>query len=383
MGNEIYLDYAATTPVRQEVVDSMMGVWTQSFGNPSSLHNKGVQSESLVNKARSQVASSLGARPSEIVFTSGGTEANNLAILGTARQYASRGNHIISAQSEHASVRDPLAYLEKQGFRVTYLPIDQMGNIRVDDLGDALTSETILVSLMYVNNETGVINPIQQIGKLLADYRKTLFHVDAVQAFGKTPISVKHLGVDLVSVSAHKIYGPKGVGVLYIRDGVHLTPLLFGGGQEKGVRSGTENVPGIVGLGTAAELAVAELPVQHAHYQALHTRFVDGLREKFDDIHISSSTGAPYILNVSFPGVKAEVLVHMLELSNIYISTGAACSSKDNIHSHVLRAMGLPRPLLDSAVRFSLGKETTMEDIDKTIDVLTTSVTDIRSMTRR
>lgn len=385
MTQEIYLDNSATTRPDPDVVTAMVDMMTTTYGNPSSLHKKGLLAEKEIDKARERVAKSLGVKKTEIVFTSGGTEANNLAIFGVAGQYASRGKHIITTQIEHPCVYDAMRELEQRGFDVTYLPVSADGVVDIADLKQAFRDDTILVSVMYVNNETGAIQPIEQIGAFLKDKRKTLFHVDAVQAWGKIPIKIKDAGIDLLTVSAHKIYGPKGVGALFIRDGVKLTSLLFGGGQEKGVRSGTENVPGIVGMGVAAERANRELKTATASMRELRDLLIEKISTEIEGARINTVArlAAPHVVNVSFPGVRGEVLVHQLETSGVFVSTGSACSSREKIYSRVLKAMGLPENALEGSIRLSLSAATTQEEIETAIEHLKTSVADLRLFARR
>jgi len=385
MAQEIYLDNSATTRPDPDVVTAMVDMMTTTYGNPSSLHKKGLLAEKEVDKARERVAKSLGVKKTEIVFTSGGTEANNLAIFGVAGQYASRGKHIITTQIEHPCVYDAMKELEARGFDVTYLPVSADGVVDVADVMRAFRDDTILVSVMYVNNETGAIQPIERIGAFLKDKRKTLFHVDAVQAWGKIPIKIKEAGIDLLTVSAHKIYGPKGVGALFMRDGVQLTSLLFGGGQEKGVRSGTENVPGIVGMGVAAERANRDLKTATAPMRELRDLLIDTIAAEIPDARINTvgKLAAPHVVNVSFPGVRGEVLVHQLETNGVFVSTGSACSSREKIYSRVLKAMGLPENALEGSIRLSLSTATTREEVLTAVEHLKTSVADLRLFARR
>ncbi|WP_018131165.1 cysteine desulfurase family protein [Effusibacillus pohliae] len=385
MSREIYLDNSATTRPFPEVLDAMTEVMTRYYGNPSSLHRKGIETEERVDDARREIARTLGAKPSEILFTSGGTEANNLAIQGAVRRYKNRGNHLITSAIEHSSVLDVMKHLEGEGFRVTYLPVGRDGRVRVEDVEKSMTDQTILVSIMYVNNETGAIQPISQIGQLLSGRPKTLFHVDAVQAYGKLPINVKEVKVDLLSVSAHKVHGPKGVGALYVREGVELVPLVFGGGQENGKRSGTENVPGIVGFGAAVRRLFSTFEADRKRMQTLRDQLIESLRHSIPNLKINTlpEMAAPHIVNVSFPGVKGEVLVHALETEGIFVTTGSACSSKEKKHSHVLKAMGLAEAELEGAIRLSLSPETTGDEIAAAVGALSRIVGDLRLLTRR
>lgn len=385
MKREIYLDNSATTQPYPEVIAEMVAMMETTYGNPSSLHRKGVLAEKEIDKARERIVKAIGgAKKTEIVFTSGGTEANQLALFGAAMQYATRGKHIITTQIEHAAVYEAAEALQERGFEVTFLPAGADGRVSVEDLKAAFREDTILVSVMYVNNETGAIQPIAEIGAFLKDKRKTLFHVDAVQAFGKLPLKLKENGIDLLSISAHKIHGPKGVGALYVRDGVKLQPLFYGGGQERGVRSGTENVPGIVGFGVAAERVAKEMAMASTQMRELRDALIAGISAEIPDVRINTpEQAAPHIVNVSFRGVRGEVLVHALESGGVYVSTGSACSSKEKIYSRVLKAMGLPEPELEGAVRLSLDSATTAEDVAETVELLKTTVADLRLFTRR
>jgi cysteine desulfurase len=386
MKPDIYLDNSATTRPYPEAVEAMIEMLQTHYGNPSSLHRKGLTAEKEVDKARDRIARALGVKKTELLFTSGGTEANNLALFGAAQQYVSRGKHIITTQIEHACVFEAAEELQKRGYDVTFLPVNADGAVELEDVKRAWRDDTILVSIMYVNNETGAIQPIQKIGAFLKDKRKTLFHVDAVQAFGKFPLKIKEAGIDLLSVSSHKIHGPKGVGALYIRDGVHLAPLFYGGGQERNVRSGTENVPGIVGFGAAAERAMREMKEASERMSGLRDLLIRELAQ-IERVRINTPAAAglaaPHIVNASFPGVRGEVLVHALETAGIFVSTGSACSSKDKIYSRVLQVTGLPEPELEGAIRFSLSAATTEEEIRTTVQILAATVADLRLLSRR
>lgn len=386
MKPDIYLDNSATTRPYPEAVEAMIEMLQTHYGNPSSLHRKGLTAEKEVDKARDRIARALGVKKTELLFTSGGTEANNLALFGAAQQYASRGKHLITTQIEHACVFEAAEELQKRGYDVTFLPVNADGAVELEDVKRAWRDDTILVSIMYVNNETGAIQPIQKIGAFLKDKRKTLFHVDAVQAFGKFPLKIKEAGIDLLSVSSHKIHGPKGVGALYIRDGVHLAPLFYGGGQERNVRSGTENVPGIVGFGAAAERAMREMKEASERMSGLRDLLIRELAQ-IERVRINTPVAqglaAPHIVNASFPGVRGEVLVHALETAGIFVSTGSACSSKDKIYSRVLQVTGLPEPDLEGAIRFSLSAATTEEEIRTTVQILSATVADLRLLSRR
>jgi cysteine desulfurase len=364
----LYWDNAATTPMYEEVIDSMTEVMRTYYGNPSSLHRLGVEAERLVNRARETIAAALACSPEELRFTAGGSESNNLAIFGVARQYRSRGNHLITTQIEHASVYDSFRQLELEGFRVTYLPVDANGKVDINELEAALTEETILVSVMYVNNEVGSIQPIAEIGKLLEGRPKTLFHVDAVQAVGKLPVQPKELKVDLLSCSAHKLRGPKGTGFLYVRRGVELATLIYGGGQEQGVRSGTENVPSIVGMAKAVRMAVQEQPSFAERTAAIRQALVQCI-ERTPGLYLSGSADgtnmASWIVHFTFPGMKSEVVVHALEQHDIYVSTRSACSSGASKPSRVLAAMGYEPDRAVGGIRLSFNLQHSIADAER------------------
>lgn len=383
---EIYLDNSATTRVRPEVVAAMVRVMEEDYGNPSSVHRRGQAAEQAVKAARKAVAEVLSVDPEEIVFTSGGTEANNLAILGLARARVRQGRHLITTAVEHHSVLEAFHRLENEGFQVTYLPVDREGLPDLNALREALTPETILVSTMHVNNEVGAVTPLEEVAQLLNQRKpRPAWHVDAVQGFARLPLLPYRLGIDLVSLSAHKIRGPKGIGALFVRRGTHLQPQLLGGGQEAGLRSGTENVPGIVGLGVAARLAWEERAEAVAHMSKLKARLRDRILAEIPDTVANGpkERGAPHILNISFGGLRGEVLLHALEERGIYVSTGSACSSHHAPGSHVLAAMRLPPALRDGAIRFSLAPTNTEEEIDYTVECLKEIVPELRAVMRR
>ncbi|WP_019533030.1 cysteine desulfurase family protein [Paenibacillus ginsengihumi] len=369
----LYFDHAASSPMYEEVIETMAEVMKRYYGNPSSLHKAGLEAERLVRRARETIAAALHASPGEIVFTSGGTESNVLAIRGAAARFAGRGKHLVTTSIEHASVYETFRWLEKQGFRVTYLSADETGQVRLDELEKALTDETILVSVMYVNNETGRIQPVAEIGRMLKDRPKTLFHVDAVQAVGKLGVNPAAIGADLLSASAHKLRGPKGVGILYCREGLELEPLLPGGGQEGGLRSGTENVPAIVGMAKALRMAMDERQQFLQRTAAVRARLVQCI-DSLPQLALTGSRSpeemAPHIVHFSFPGMKAEVIVHALEQHGIYVSTRSACSSADNKPSRVLSAMGLDRSRAASGIRISFSAMETLDDADRLCDAL-------------
>ncbi len=373
---EVYMDNAATTRVRDEVRDIMVKVMQEDYGNPSSKHTKGMEAEEYIDKAREIIAGTLKCDRRNITFTSGGTEANNQALIGTALANERAGRHIVSTVIEHASVHEPLAFLESRGFEVTYLPVDSEGLVDADVLKAAIRPDTTLVSVMFVNNEVGSVQDIAGLTTAAkAVNNKVIFHVDAIQAYGKLRINPKKLGIDLMSVSGHKFLGPKGTGFLYHADNVRMLPYIYGGGQEKGLRSGTENVPGIAGLGAAAELAYKNLDAQTANMREIKQYLIDELC-KMDGTYInanaanSAGTGAPHILSVSFEGVKSEVLLHAIAADGVYVSSGSACSSNHPGLSGTLKAIGVENGLVDSTIRLSLSYYTTMEEAEYTVSVL-------------
>jgi len=369
----LYLDYAATTPPYAEVIDTVAEVMRSYYGNPSSLHQLGVEAERLLGQAKDVIAKILRVKANEIIVTSGGTESNNLAIKGTAHQYRSRGNHLITTQIEHPSVLESFKQLEREGFRVTYLPVDETGCVRMEALRESICDETILVSVMHVNNETGRIQPIAEIGKELANHPRILFHVDSVQGVAKLPIVPHELGIDLLSASAHKFRGPKGVGFLYRRENVKLMPLLVGGGQEAGIRSGTENVPLIIGMAKALRMATDHLEQAIEYKYRLRQVLTEGI-SAISELRLTGSDNsndmAPHIVHFCYPGMKAEVVVHALEKHGICISTKSACSSDELKPSNVLLAMGYDRDRASSGLRLSFGEEHTEEDMIKCVKAL-------------
>lgn len=370
----IYLDNSATTRTHPEVVDVMTNVMQRVFGNPSSLHGLGVQAERLVDQARKVVAQVLHSSPQEILFTSGGTEANNIAIKGIAEQYRQRGNHLITTEIEHASVYEVFHYLENRGWEITYLPVDEWGRVAPDDVEKALTDNTVLVSVMHINNETGTIQPIQEIGERLKKYPKVFFHVDAVQSFGKINLIPSQAHIDLLSFSAHKLHGPKGIGGLYLRKNLLLTPLFHGGGQERGLRSGTHNVLGIAGFAKAVVMAQEQRLDFLKRTQQWKEILIKKLNSSMTHMRVNGDLqvagGAPYLLNLSFLGLKSEVIVHALEQEQVYVSSKSACSSKAEVPSRVLKAMGLSDQEAIGSIRISMGYDTSEEDIEKCADTL-------------
>jgi cysteine desulfurase len=357
-----YFDNSATTKPFPEVIDTLSSVMANTYANPASLHRLGFEAEKLVEVTREIVATELHAVSAEIFFTSGGTEANNLAIRGVTSAYQNRGKHIITTAIEHDSVYEVYRQLEQEGFRVTYLSVDETGVISIDELKNALSDDTILVSVMHVNNETGAIQPIAEIGQLLAAYPKLFFHVDAVQSFAKFAIDVRSMKIDLLSLSAHKFHGPKGIGALYLRKNKRIAPLVRGGGQEGGIRSGTLAVPLIAAMGKALELAVAKRPTFLTQMKTWKQELLATI-EQLPGVVIHYTDGSPAIINFSCPGIKSEVLVHALEDEGVFASSKSACSSKKESPSRVLLAMGKDRAAAVSSVRLSMGMLTTAEDI--------------------
>ncbi len=377
----IYLDYAATTPVRPEVVQAMLPYFTDVFGNPSTIYACGQEAKGAIEEARSRVADLIGAGIDEIVFTSGGTEADNFAIKGVVHANESRGKHIITTPIEHHAVLETCHFLEENGCRVTYLPVDGNGLVDPAEVRRAIASDTVLISIMHANNEVGTIEPIAEIGKVARE-AGVYFHTDAVQAVGHIPVNVDELGVDLLSMSAHKFYGPKGVGALYIRKGTKLTPFIHGGEQERRRRASTENVPGIVGFSKAAELAQQEMSEEAERLTCLRDRLVKGLLERIDHTRLNGHPimRLPNNINVSVAFVEGESMLLNLDLEGICASTGSACSSSSLEPSHILLAMGLSHEQAHGSLRFSLGKWTTEEDVERVLDVLPSIVTKLRAM---
>ncbi|KPI56874.1 cysteine desulfurase [Clostridioides difficile] len=381
---EIYLDNSATTKPYQEVIDKMVYALNTEYGNPSSVHRKGVEVEKGIKEVRQAIAKSLGAKEKEIYFTSGGTECNNTIIRGIANLNKKRKNHIISTNIEHPSVLNTLKDLEEDGFEVTYLEVGKDGKIKIEDLKNAIKSTTCLVSMMHVNNEIGTIQPIDEVGKCLKGLKeKIYFHVDAIQSYGKINFRPSKYNIDFMSVSAHKFHGPKGVGFMYIKESNRLKPMLTGGGQEIGVRSGTENVPGIYGLGEAVKILNKDLDAIISKVNNLKNTLKSEIIDNIEDIKINSpEDGVCHILNVSFRGTKGEVLLHYLEQKNIYVSTGSACSSKKK-GSHVLNAIGLTNEEINGTIRFSLSDMNTEEEMSEVVKVLKESICDLRSIMKR
>ncbi|WP_068784940.1 cysteine desulfurase family protein [Paenibacillus phocaensis] len=377
----IYFDHAATTPPYDEVARTVAEVMARHYGNPSSLHRLGEESAKLLDKAREVSAAALGVRPGEIVFTGGATESNNMAIKGAALQYASRGKHLITTATEHPSVLESVKQMGAWGWETTILPVDGNGCVTAEQVRDALRPDTVLVSVMQVNNEIGTVQPVEEIGRVLkASAPRVLFHVDGVQGFGKLPLSLKDSGIDMYSLSAHKLRGPKGVGLLYVREGLRLAPLLVGGGQEGGYRSGTENIPYIVAFSKALRLAAEGREVRASRLYSLRERLTQGLAELPELTVNSPAQGAPHIVHFSYPGMKAEALLHMLEEEGFYVSTRSACSSKRSEPSRILLAMGKSKDVASSGIRISLGDEHEERDIDALLAALKHSVMRLQAL---
>lgn len=386
---EVYLDNSATTRVFPEVAELMTKIMCEDYGNPSSLHMKGVAAEQYIRYAKETLAKLLKVNEKEILFTSGGTESDNLALIGCALANRRRGNHLITTQVEHPAILKTMQYLESIGYQVTYLPVDKCGRICLEDLHRAITPQTILVSIMHTNNEVGARQPIEEAGALIKRMNPAiLFHVDAVQGFGKARIYPKKMNIDLMSVSGHKIHGPKGVGFLYINEKVKIQPIVYGGGQQQNLRSGTENVPGVAGLAKAAEMMYAQMDEDVSRLYHLKTMFIDGIK-KLDDIQVnglldgSIEGTAPHIVSVSFKGVRSEVLLHALEDKGIYVSAGSACSAHKPQPSATLKAMRIDKDLLSSTIRFSFSVYTTEEEINYTLQQMYDMIPMLRRYTRK
>lgn len=383
---EAYLDNSATTRCYEEVKDIVVKTMLEDYGNPSAMHLKGVEAENYVKQAAKEIAKTLKVQEKEIFFTSGGTESDNWAVIGTALANSRQGKHITTTPFEHAAVSAPLAWLEKQGYEITEIPVDEKGNLLLERLAETIREDTILVSTMYVNNEMGAVVPVEEIGRIIHEKNpKTLYHVDAVQGYGKYRIYPKKMGIDLLAVSGHKIHGPKGAGFLYINEKAKIQPLLLGGGQQKGMRSGTDNVPGIAGLGVAAKKIYENLEADTARMRELKTYLAAELG-KMEQVEINGpepEKGAPHILNVSFLGVRSEVLLHTLEDRQIYVSAGSACSSHKRAGSASLGALRLSPERKESAIRFSLCEFTTREELAYTLEVLREVLPMLRRYARR
>ena len=388
---EVYLDNSATTRVFPQVAELMTKIMCEDYGNPSSLHMKGIQAEQYLRYATQTFARLLKVNEKELFFTSGGTESDNLVLVGCAVANRRRGNHLITTQIEHPAILQTMHYLENQGFQVTYLPVTADGRVRVQDLENAMTPNTILVSVMHTNNEIGSVQPIAELAATVKRRNpQTLFHVDAVQGFGKAVILPKRMGIDLLSVSSHKIHGPKGVGLLYVDEKVKIQPILFGGGQQQNMRSGTENVPGIAGMAKAAEMLYSQFDEDISYLHQLKKRFIEGVG-RIENVQVNGlpegdpygEQTAPHIVSVSFRGVRSEVLLHTLEEKEIYVSAGSACSAHKPQPSATLKAVGGEKGLLESTIRFSFSVYTTVEEIDYTLQILYDKIPMLRRYSRK
>ncbi|HPP31632.1 MAG TPA: cysteine desulfurase family protein [Soehngenia sp.] len=383
----IYLDNCSTTRPRKEVIETVNNCMLYDFGNPSSLHKLGLNAEKILNNARENIASFLCCRDNEIYFTSGGTESNNIVLQGAIKAKKRNGKHIITTKLEHPSVLNVIKTYEKEGYEVTYLSNDEYGRINISELEESIREDTILISIIHINNEIGTVQDIKRISKIIKTKNPNIhFHVDGVQSFGKLNISVKDLGMDSFSFSAHKIHGPKGIGGLYLREKSRIEPIIFGGNQEKSLRSGTENIPAIAGFSKAVDITRTNLSKEQAEVESIKTKFADYFLKNISDVKINSpldETGSSYILSVSFKDVRGEVLLHMLEDEDIYISTGSACSSKSNKKSHVLKAIGLNDNFIEGTIRLCFSYENIYDDIDFALEKINKFVKDIRKITRR
>ncbi len=381
---DIYLDNSATTKPYKEVVDEMVYALTIDYANPSAVHKKGVEVEKNIKNIRQTIAKSIGCKDKEIIFTSGGTEANNTIIRGIANANKKRKNHIITTKIEHPSVLKTMQDLQEHGFEVTYLDVNNKGVVEIDDVKNAIKDNTILISIMHVNNEIGSVQPIKEIGKYLTTLNEKVYlHVDAVQSFTKINFKPSRYNIDFMSVSGHKLHGPKGIGFMYIKDNNKIKPILTGGGQEIGIRSGTENVAGIYGLGSAVKIITSDLNAKIEKINTLKNKLRDYIVENIDDIKVNSpEDGVCHILNISFRGVRGEVLLHHLAQQGVFISTGSACSSKKK-GSHVLNAIGLTPEEIDGAIRFSLSDMTTEEEINEAFEIVKKSVEELRMIIKR
>ncbi len=377
----IYLDYAATTPTDPEVVKAMLPYFSDKFGNPSSIHSFGQEGKAAIEEAREKIANLIGARQEEIIFTSGGTESNNFAIKGVAYANQHKGNHIITSSIEHPALIEPCKFLEKSGFKVSYLPVDKDGLLDPEEVKKTITDKTILISVMHANNEIGTIEPIAEIGRIARE-REIYFHTDAVQSFGHLPLNVDNLNIDLLSISGHKLYGPKGMGALYVRKGTRMVSFMHGGEQERRRRASTENVPGIVGFGKAVEIAQEKMAEEMKKLTILRDKLIKGVFEKIDDVRLNGhpTKRLPNNINVSIEFIEGESMLLNLDLEGIAASTGSACSSSSLEASHVLLALGLSHELAHGSLRFTLGRYTKEEEIDYVLEVLPKIVDKLRSM---
>lgn len=387
MKRQIYLDNAATTPLLPEVMDEITRCLAEDFGNPSSLHRLGLQSERRIKDSRNSIARLMNVPTEDVIFTSGGTESNNLAILGATRARNRYGKHCITTQIEHSSILNTFGYLEGEGWDISYLPVDNHGILDLDKLKDAIKPDTVLVSIGYVNSEIGSIQPIREIGMFLkSNHPDIIFHSDAVQAFGRLNLKPLDWGLDLMSASGHKVHGPKGVGILYIRKGTPLATLQWGGGQEMGIRSGTENLSGIAGFGKAAELLHQFMDRDDNTIAGMKKALAEGIAKAVPEAVLNGpmpDRGAPHILNISIPGIRGETLLHVLESHGVYVSTGSACSSRRTKISHVLYAIGVTGPVAEGAIRLSLSYMSDPDELSSVPDILRESVDQVKKFTRR
>jgi len=377
----IYLDHNATTPVHPEVLEAMLPYLKEKFGNASSIHSFGREAKVALEDAREKVAKLFNCAPSEIYFTSGGTESDNLAVKGVAFANRNKGKHIITSSIEHHAVLESCKYLQKEGFETTFLLVDKYGFVDPDELGKNIRNDTILVTIMHANNEIGTIQPIEELARITKE-KGIYFHTDAVQSAGKLSLNTEKMPIDLASISGHKIYGPKGVGAIYIRKGVRITPLAHGGHHERSRRAGTENIPGIVGLGKAAEIALRDMGNQHQHLKSLTEAFLKTLNEKIMDISLNGhpEKRVPSTLNISFKGVEGESIILSLDMKGVAVASGSACTSGSLEPSHVLSALEIDPAIAQSSIRFSFGRENTMEDVDYVCEVLPEIIERLRSM---
>lgn len=383
---EVYLDNAATTRPRDEVIEVVLEMLKNEYGNPSSLHRKGLIVEKKIKKSRKIIANFLNVLPEEIFFTSGGTESNNMSIQGIVNKYGKNKKHLITTKIEHPSVLNIFKYYETQGYDVTYLDVDEYGYLDLDQLEKELNSDTVLVSIMMVNNETGSIQPVEEIVEIVHAKSDAKIHIDGIQAVGKLNLDISRLKVDALSFSGHKFYGPKGIGGLYIKRNLNINPIYKGSGQENHMRPGTENTPGIVGMAKALECIELEMNTQIEHLKQLKNYLIERFTNELERIKINSKideTSAPHIVNISFDGIMGEVFLHYLEGSNVYVSTGSACSSKNKGGSHVLKAMGFSDKEIDSSIRISFSKYNTIEEIDYAVDEMIKVVKEIRKIMKR
>ncbi|HEY4544356.1 MAG TPA: cysteine desulfurase family protein [Tissierellaceae bacterium] len=383
----IYLDNCATTKMRKEVIEEMIKSYENDFANPSSLHRLGMGTEKKIEESRKTISSYLKVRDKEVFFTSGGTESNNIAIFSSVEKMKNRGNHIITTKIEHPSVYNCMKKLENDGYNVDYLDVDEYGNIDFNQFKNLINDKTILVSIIHVNNEIGVVQDIKKIRSIMDEKDSiALLHLDGVQSFGKIPYSVKDLGINTLSISSHKIHGPKGIGALYVKDGTNLMPHIYGGGQENGFRSGTENIQGIVGFGRAVKIINDNFDVEYNHVLKIREYFYNKIKNNISDIKVNTkidNTSSPYIINVSIRNTRGEVLLHYLEDENIYISTSSACSSNGTSRSHVLESIKLTDNEIEGTIRICFSHETTFDDIDIVVEQMKKSVKEIRDIMMR